>query len=147
MHKEYKSHISDQELKELINLIQSKSLNTILILGRTGIGKSSLAKRLVKELEHNHLETDKLYWKKLKGGPLKDNFPEKIKTALKEEKYICEGLWKEVQKIKPINEYDLVIHLKLPFKKHLKQLILRDIKEFLTFKRLSSDTIYFLKNR
>ena len=146
MHKEFHSHISEKELNQLVDLINSQSAKRILILGRTGVGKSHFARRLAKALSYKHIESDKYYWKSQKGAAINENFLEEIKTELVSEEYIIEGLWKEVRNLRSIRDFDLVIHLKLPLITHLRQLIIRDIKEFILLRRRTSDTWYFLKN-
>lgn len=142
----FEKTLSEDDFNNLVELIKNKKLKKILIKGSTGVGKSTLAKRIANELAISHIEMDKLYWSSVKGGKLNSNFDNQLKSELSKEFFVIEGLWKFLKNYREQEDFDLLIHLRLPSRVQLKQLILRDIKEYFLGKRKTFDTIYFLKN-
>lgn len=142
----FEKTLSEDDFNNLVELIKNKKLKKILIKGSTGVGKSTLAKRIANELAISHIEMDKLYWSSVKGGKLNSNFDNQLKSELSKEFFVIEGLWKFLKNYREQEDFDLLIHLRLPSRVQLKQLILRDIKEYFLGKRKTFDTICFLKN-
>jgi len=63
----------------------------IVILGTTGSGKTTLAKRLSKKLGIPHVELDALYWNPNWVETEVKPFREKIKNALDQETWVVDG--------------------------------------------------------
>ena len=134
------------DIQLIIKRIKDKKIETILITGSTGVGKTTLAKYISEQNKIKHIQVDKLYWTAQKGAATNPNFITELKKELSITPYIIEGLWKYVKEQKSEDDFDLHIHLSLPNRVQLIRLFTRDLKEFILGRRKTSDFFYFLKN-
>ncbi|MBD66227.1 MAG: hypothetical protein CME62_13535 [Halobacteriovoraceae bacterium] len=136
----------DPDFKHIQRVIQACEAKKILLLGKPGVGKSTLAKKIEKELSFKHIEVDKLYWKHKKGGAVNTQFTQDLINAVSEEPYVVEGLYKHTRVILQ-NKVDLIITLKASRPKRLIRLLFRDIKRFVKREQVTSDFFWVLRNK
>jgi adenylate kinase family enzyme len=74
--------------------MKDQKINRIYILGTIGAGKSTLAKKLSKELGIKHYDMDDLYWtKKFTKKRDKKILLKRVKSITKRKKWIIEGVF------------------------------------------------------
>lgn len=110
-------------MSDLQSLLQKSELK-INVIGTSGSGKSTFAKKLSAVLGVPHIEMDQIFWKANWEQPSDDEFFAKLKTALAQPTWILDGNYNRTVPIK-WEKIDLVIWLDYSFSLTLFQAIRR----------------------
>ena len=110
-------------------------LSRINVIGTSGSGKSTFAKKLSEELGLSYIELDKIFWGPNWRWPSDDEFFAELKAALTQPAWILDGNYTRTIPIK-WEQIDLVIWLDYSFSVTLFQAIKRAIKRSLTKEEL-----------
>ena len=104
----------------------------IYIIGSVGSGKTTLAKRLSKELNIPHIELDNITWERIPNQHDRKRSHEEIEPLfneiLKEDNWVMENVGKSVYD-RNYDEADTIIYLKLPRIVLYKQILMRWVRQ------------------
>ncbi|WP_263143938.1 AAA family ATPase [Pseudomonas sp. RIT-PI-AD] len=102
----------------------------ISVVGCSGAGKTTLARRLARQLGYRHVELDALYhqpdWQPLPT----ERFQQAVAEALEGDDWVVEGNYSSVRPL-VLERADTVIWLDLPRASVMRQLVLRTLKRVL----------------
>ena len=99
----------------------------INVIGTSGSGKSTFAKKLAGTLAIKYIEMDALFWKPHWQESSDDEFLAKIQSALNFDRWVLDGNYSRTQPIK-WQEVDTIIWLDYGFARTFSQVLTRSIK-------------------
>lgn len=107
----------------------------VSVVGTSGSGKSTFARRLAAKMNAPHIELDQLYWGPGWSEPADDVFFPKIEAALSGDTWVIDGNYKRTQPIKWAR-VQLVIWLDYPLPLTLYRVTTRALSRILTRREL-----------
>lgn len=110
-------------------------MKKINIIGTSGSGKSTFAKRLAKRLELPYIEIDAIFWGKNWYWPPDEAFFTRLEKTLDREAWVLDGNYTRTTAIK-WEAVDTVIWIDFSFPRTLYQVISRSIRNLITKKEL-----------
>jgi len=110
-------------------------MKKINIIGTSGSGKSTFAKRLAKRLELPYIEIDAIFWGKNWYWPPDEEFFTQLEKTLDRETWVLDGNYTRTTAIK-WEAVDTVIWIDFSFPRTLYQVISRSIRNLITKKEL-----------
>jgi adenylate kinase family enzyme len=111
------------------------SSKRIVVIGTTGSGKTTLARRLAERLGVPHVELDALHWEpNWTMAPL-ETFRERVAQALEGEAWVIDGNYSKVRDI-VWSRADTIIWLDYPFLAIFARLIRRTLRRLITREEL-----------
>lgn len=110
-------------------------MKKINIIGTSGSGKSTFAKRLAKRLELPYIEIDAIFWGKNWYWPPDEAFFARLEKTLDREAWVLDGNYTRTTAIK-WEAVDTVIWIDFSFPRTLYQVISRSIRNLITKKEL-----------
>lgn len=110
-------------------------MKKINIIGTSGSGKSTFAKRLAKRLELPYIEIDAIFWGKNWYWPPDEEFFTRLEKTLDRETWVLDGNYTRTTAIK-WEAVDTVIWIDFSFPRTLYQVISRSIRNLITKKEL-----------
>ncbi|MBS1594394.1 MAG: adenylate kinase [Bacteroidetes bacterium] len=110
-------------------------LRRVSVIGTSGSGKSTFARRLAAMMHAPHIELDQLYWGPEWTEPTDDVFFPKIETALSGDSWVIDGNYTRTQPIKWAR-VQLVIWLDFPLWLTLYRVTTRALSRILTQREL-----------
>ena len=96
----------------------------INVVGTSGVGKSTLARRLAQELSLPYIEMDALYWLPEWQGTPDDEFYAKLAAALAAPGWVLDGNYNRIRPVK-WRAGDLVVWVDSSFWRTMRQAIWR----------------------
>ncbi len=103
-------------------------MKRILVLGSSGVGKSSFARKLHKKLNIRLINLDEHYWKPNWEKPTTEDWEEKIQELIQEESWIMDGNYRSTLYLRfPVA--DTIILLDLPWWICMYRVIKRQIRK------------------
>lgn len=96
----------------------------INVVGTSGVGKSTLARRLAQELSLPYIEMDVLYWLPEWQGTPDDEFYAKLAAALAAPGWVLDGNYNRSRPVK-WRDVDLVVWVDYSFWRTMRQAIWR----------------------
>lgn len=96
----------------------------INVVGTSGVGKSTLARRLAQELSLPYIEMDVLYWLPEWQGTSDDEFYAKLATALAAPGWVLDGNYNRSRPVK-WRDVDLVVWVDYSFWRTIRQAVWR----------------------
>lgn len=114
-------------------------MKRVNIIGTSGSGKSTFAKKLAERLSANYIELDSLFWKKYWGLSNDEEFFYKIEKALVNDSWVLDGNYTRAIPIKWRN-VDTVIWIDFSFPLTLWQAITRALHRSFTKEELWKGT-------
>lgn len=103
------------------------SISKINVIGTSGAGKSTFAKKLSSILNASYIEMDKIFWGPNWKWPSDEEFFQKLRNALSEPRWVLDGNYTRTVPIK-WEKIEVVIWLDYSFSRTLFQAIKRAIK-------------------
>lgn len=120
--------------------IDFTKLGRINVIGTTGAGKSTLAKKLAVILGHPYIEIDQIFWGPNWKKPTNREFYDNLKSFLDNHPtFILDGNYTKATALKWTYS-ETVIWVNLSFAQTLRQLIGRTLKRLVTQKELWPNT-------
>jgi adenylate kinase family enzyme len=110
----------------------------IHVIGTSGSGKTTYARRIADRLRIPHVELDALFWQPNWTESPVDEFREKVREALKGDAWTVDGNYSKVQDI-IWGRADIVVWLDYPFMTIMGRVIWRTFRRGLTREVLWSD--------
>lgn len=80
--------------------MKAERLQRINIIGTSGAGKSTFARRLSNKLNHQYIELDSLFWKPHWKESSDQEFHQKIELALAPKSWVLDGNYQKSEKLK-----------------------------------------------
>lgn len=108
------------------DLLLPNSFSKINVIGTSGSGKSTFAKKLSTALNYPYIEMDKIFWGPNWKSPTDEEFFGKLRAALSEQRWVLDGNYTRTVPIK-WEKVELVIWLDYSFSRTLFQAIRRAI--------------------
>lgn len=119
--------------------MKALKLQRINIIGTSGVGKSTFAKRLSQKLNQQYIELDSLYWKPHWKESTEQEFHQKIELALAPQAWILDGNYQKTEKLK-WKYVQTVIWIDYSYQRVLFQATKRAIYRMITRKELWPNT-------
>lgn len=110
-------------------------MKKINIIGTSGSGKSTFARKLSKQLQFPYLEIDAIFWGKDWYWPSDEEFFADLKNALDKEEWVLDGNYTRTTFLK-WETVDTVIWIDFSFIRTLYQVTTRSIRNLITKKEL-----------
>lgn len=114
-------------------------MNKIIIIGVTGSGKSTFAKKLSNKLDIPYIQLDYLFWKPNWEESTDVEFFEKIEKAIDKPKWILDGNYNRTNHL-TWKDVDTIIWIDLPFCLTFYQIFMRCLQRAITRKELWEGT-------
>lgn len=107
----------------------------IIIVGTTGSGKTTLAKRVSEKMDIPHIEIDALFWKPDWEESANEEFFAKAKAAVTPENWVMDGNY---GRLRPITwqRATMIVWIDLPFWLNCWQIVSRTIRRVITREKL-----------
>jgi len=119
--------------------MKAEQLQRINIIGTSGVGKSTFARKLSSKLNHQYIELDSLYWKPHWRESTDQEFHQKIEVALAPQKWVLDGNYQQTEKLK-WKYVQTVIWIDYSFHRVVYQATKRAFYRILTKKELWPNT-------
>ncbi len=113
----------------------SPDIRRVSVIGTSGSGKSTFARRLAAKMNAPHIELDQLYWGPDWSEPADEVFFPKIEAALSADTWVIDGNYKRIEPIKWAR-VQLVIWLDYPLPLTLYRVTRRALSRILTQREL-----------
>ncbi|MEZ5043804.1 MAG: shikimate kinase [Saprospiraceae bacterium] len=110
-------------------------MKKINVIGTSGSGKSTFSRQLSEALGIPYIEMDAIFWEKDWNMPKDKVFFQKLKMALKQEKWVLDGNYSRTNDLK-WKEVDTIIWIDFSFARTFYQAIRRAINRVITKKEL-----------
>ena len=117
--------------RRVTNIMNIKKYKRINIIGTSGCGKTTMAKKLAKLLNYEYIEMDRIFWGPNWQESDYDSFFKKLGKELKKEKWVLDGNYTKSIPLK-WKYTDLVIWLDYSFLRNFFQSFTRAIKRLIT---------------
>ena len=114
-------------------------MKRINVVGTSGSGKSTFAKKLAQQLGYPYIQMDELYWLPNWEEPERNDFFLTVEKALKPPTWVLDGNYTRTTPIK-WKEVDVVIWLDYPFLLTVWRACRRAISRIITKEELWTDT-------
>lgn len=114
-------------------------MNKIIVIGVTGSGKSTFAKKLSSKLDIPYIQLDFLFWKPNWEQSTDEEFLAKIEKAIDKPKWILDGNYNRTNHL-TWKDVDTVIWIDLPFWLTFYQIFMRCLNRAITRKELWEGT-------
>ncbi len=103
------------------------SISRVNVIGTSGSGKSTFARKLARVLDCDYVEMDKVFWLPNWEEPSNEVFLPKLEKALAGSRWVCDGNYGRTVPVKWRN-VEMVIWLDYSFKRTLYQAFFRAIR-------------------
>ncbi|MDE1461229.1 AAA family ATPase [Spartinivicinus poritis] len=110
-------------------------MKKINVIGTSGSGKTTFAKKLAQQLGYPYIEMDSIFWGKNWYWPSDEEFFNNLECRLKLDKWVLDGNYSRSTPIK-WKEVDTIIWIDYSFPRTLYQAITRALNRSLTKKEL-----------
>lgn len=102
-------------------------MNRINVIGTSGSGKSTVAKKIAKKLSIPYVEMDRIFWGPNWSCPSDEEFFTNLKNEISSDKWVLDGNYTRTIPIK-WKKAQLIVWVDLPFKNTLYQAVTRAYK-------------------
>jgi adenylate kinase family enzyme len=112
-------------------------LTRSVVVGTTGSGKTTFARRLANAVEAPYIELDALYWKPNWQACVPDEFEEKVSNVVAGERWVVDGNYSSVRPI-VWKRATAIVWLNYPFALTYFRLLRRSVRRLITGEELFS---------
>jgi adenylate kinase family enzyme len=119
--------------------MQNQIMKKINVIGTSGSGKTTFAKKLSEKLDYPYIEMDAIFWGKDWYWPGDEEFFENLKKHLNVNKWVLDGNYNRTVPIK-WKEVDTIIWIDYSFHRTIFQALKRAITRIITKKELWAGT-------
>ena len=113
-------------------------MKKVIVIGLSGLGKSTLSKKIANHCRLHHIELDSIFWLKGWHKSTDEDFLRKLNTELDDSinGWVVDGFYGQKQGERPFEEADTIIYLDIPLVKSVYRLLLRGTSRILRRQRL-----------